>query len=227
MMLWTTFSILSMKKYFQEQYGLLFSRADGFVIMDSITIKGWVLFPIAFCLCAKFMEKESAQYIIRKKKRSYIWYAESISILFISLYLTIIESVSVLITVFSVCRVNINWDERKSVFWNETGRVLEETVLFSEVAISYFITTTVSFFLLGIFTGVVKRFTDNLLLTYVIVIAAIVLRIEMRDLIPVHGIEYGQWLSVQHAWFYLCVGVTVLLLVVGRWLVERKDLYGK
>jgi hypothetical protein len=225
---WTVFSIATKRQFYEQQLSVQFSRIDGYVLMDNVVMKGWVLIPLAIFLFSSILENESIQFLIRKQSRVNVLCYESIKIFLLSIYLTIIEMFSIEITNMILCTEKMNWSNKYSVFWLETGQTFDVIGIdYILVMLLFFITTVIGLVLFGMLFLVTSYCCNQQKLPYLICIIAIILRIEFRDLIGQYGIQYKQWLGWDKGKILLQILIVVCLILIARKLILRKDFYEK
>ncbi len=224
---WTIFSLITKKQFYQEVIGVTFSRADSFVVMDNIVIKGWVLFPIALLLFAAMIDKKSTQILIRANNRTGILRQDVKKIALSSIYLTAVELLAIAMTNGCLTKVKLNWMEQYSVFWKAEGSVYGGNIVYGNVAAGFVLSTLLEFFFLGIVFYTVYICCNKLRVSCMAAIGLIVLRIELRDYLGSYGIQYEQWGHVNWKCALCGFALLFLFLCICRWRIKRKDFLEK
>lgn len=222
---WVFFSILSKKKFYEEQIHVFFCQLDGYVLMDNIVMKGWVLFPIAIYLFSIFIEPSSCQFLIRKTSRANILKIEEWKIVILSLYLILVQ----VITIFTICTVlceeRCNWMQNYSVFWYETGHTIKEAPIFAYVVFRFCLCNFCDYILLGFIYLLIGYGFNQKYMAYIIEIIIVVLRIGFRDYIGVDGVWFSQWISRSYSAQIYQIVLLIGLIVACKKIIKRKDFY--
>ena len=223
--LWNFFSVFTLKQSF-DQHHVTFCELDGFVVMDAISIKGWVLFPIAIYMFSAMLDRVHLQTLIRKKTRTDILRVQFGKICVLAVYLTIVQIVAIKLSAKVMGVIPANWTEQYSVFWMQTGTTLQKSPGEMQVILSFIISCLLNYGILGLIYMVIGFCGGQRYVAYVIELILLVIQIGYRDFIRADGIQYVQWIKWNCMGWIVRLMFCLLLAIVGGKIVKRKDFYG-
>ena len=222
---WVFFSILLKKRFYEEQIHVNFCQLDGYVLMDNIVMKGWVLFPVALYLFSVFVEPATYQFLIRKSSRVIILRTEEWKIVILSLYLIVVQVITIYTICTILCKNGCNWMQNYSVFWFETGQIIKDIPSYGYVVFRYCLNNFLDYLLLGYIYILIGYCYNCKRIAYLIEVVIVVFRIGIRDYLSVDGVWYSQWISWDYSMHIYKLVLLIGLLVVCKKTIMRKDFY--
>ena len=214
-------------------YGVIPCKADYFVWENGLYAKLFYIIPIMLLLFMKDSKAvEGEQYLIRKYRRKGIWYEMVIRVAVISVLSAAFQMVCVLLYAMLDSADNMNWEQKRSVFWLLTdGKVCGQgTVGYGQVILYFFILESFTCFITGIIYLLCDIFSGNRILSWFICLSMII--VDQGADIPIFlygriSLDYYNWLNSN---FNRLVVVSGLIggigIVLGKYLIERKEYYG-
>ena len=221
--LWTFFSILSKKNFYEQQIHVGFCRLDGYVVMDTIVVKALVLFPVALYLFSIVLTNTSAQLIIRKRSRKSVLDMQKRSMIFLSLYLMVVEAAVITLVGAVFCEVDGNWTQDYSVFWYEMEHILAEMPNYANVILQFCFSSFLDYRVLGYLYLLIGYCCGKKYFAYLSEVVLAVCLFGLRDHINLDGIRYEQWILWSwspYLWKIVCL--TGLSFACRR-MITRKD----
>lgn len=223
-LLWTVFRILSWKQTCEVFWKRDFSVADGYVIMDSIVVKGEVLLPLTLYFISKILNGESSQLMVRRGSRCKIFAAGIMKSGMFSVLFAEIGVFGAGMTSYMVCESACNWNQEDSLFQMETGNVMSgKPPGIAWIIFAFFIATALTYFWWGVLLCALRTYISNKLVCYGACIGILILRIGLRDWIGIWGIQYSQWLGFDIGQaIKIFAGIAVMILA-GLNGIKRKN----
>ena len=224
--LWTCFSILSRKNFYERQAAVSFCRLDGYVVMDSITIKALVLFPVAVYFFSVCLNSTSLQMIIRKCSRKEVFGMLERVVIILAFYLTVIIVASSFVTGLAFCENGCNWTQTGSVFWYEMEQTAGNVPGDVRVMLLAGLSGMLDYSLFGYVYLLVGYCCDQKYLAYLLEVGIALCLFGFRDFIPFDGIGYPQWICWNWLpYIWKIIGILGLRGICCRW-ITKKDFLG-
>jgi len=223
--------ILQMKQIYENNYGIQLSRADCFVILNTLLTKGIVMLPaFLYILTTVLRYMDNPQFVLRVESRLAVWTNKIVRIIIFSLLVAVGEALCIIFVSLCLIDGNINWGENGSLFWALTGETLSG-ISFIHVAVMY---AVMSFFFY-LFSGILFAFGSlifrNLIIGWIIIGLCITEYYIVNPIIFYKrtSIYYERWFQLD---FYNDIGIMfiiiLLLSIVGAFLSKRKEFwYGR
>lgn len=221
------------KKYIVG-YGMIPCKADYFVWENGLYAKLFYIVPIMLLLFMKNSKAiEGEQLLIRKHKRRAIWYEMVFRTVVISVILTLFHMICVLLYAMLNSVDNINWDQKRSVFWFLTGgKICEQgAVSYLQVILYFFVLENLTCFITGIIYLLCDVCFKKRIYAWFICLGMIL--VDQGTGVPIFlygkvSLDYSNWLKQDFIRMAMVSGLMGIAgIVLGKYLIERKEYYGK
>ena len=222
------FNILSQEKILLREADIIFTLADEYVLMAHMFSKIVYILPIYLLLLTTSLKNDTqTQFVIRKRSRSDIWKSDCIVILILAAYISLLETLIILMLGIIRNQKVINWTEEKTIFWIKTGTHMKNEVSIFCVALTFFITTMLTCTLIGMAYLFIKEIFQNNIITYGICICwGLVEYYSSRKLILNRlSMQFEYWLHKDYKWILCTIICVSILAYLSRKIVKRRQYY--
>lgn len=222
----TIFNILSQEELFLSESNIRFTLADGYVLMATLHSKDIFILPIFLLLLSAFLKNDAEiQFVTRNKNRETIWKWNCFKIAILAAYISFFETLIILGTGIVQGQKMINWTEKESIFWFDTGMMLTKEESLFHVIGMFIVTTAITCMLVGMAYLFVKELTKSTIVAY-----GVCLCWGIAEYYSIHKIVLNRlcmgfryWTHKEYDWIgYTLIGMAALSLF-SRKLIKRKE----
>ncbi|MDL2238019.1 hypothetical protein LJC56_09360 [Christensenellaceae bacterium OttesenSCG-928-K19] len=233
------YRIAGMISFFQLHHGATFCLADAFVIVDSgsfgaISMKCVAILPIFLLLIMVATKSDyTIQHILRKKNRAEIFILQCMKVFWLSLLFALLITVSVLIAGYVQTTESINWHLENSVFWVNTGEVLENPISSANIVMAFFITEFLTLLFAGSLFVLFRWLFSNMLVSWIasmgLCFAECYLDGYFRFFYGNVNIDFGLWQAGYPMIPILLYAFAAIVILFGIWWLfgRKKEFYAK
>lgn len=223
------YNIISTEQTLFREMNIVFSIADSFVQMTYMYYKCVYIGPLFLWMLMYLLKGDSLlQFVVRSRSRITVWKWDCCKIILASLYVSILQTLTIAGIGLTRGQPLINWTEKKSVFRAQTGVILytEESLL--HIIIIFNVTTVITCILIGLMYMTVKEFATNTIVAFIICLSWCLIEyyttgFVLRNLC----MQYKFWTHKEYNWNGMMMVIIVLfiLAILSRKLVVRREYY--
>lgn len=223
----TVFFIRSKQGFYFIDGHLVFTIADGYVLMSNLFLKAFFLIPAYLFLLSHFLKNDGeVQRVLRSRRREKLWAWSCGKVLAASLCITIWEMLLIAGTGAAQGMRTVNWSEKESVFWIETGMVLRASKSLAEVAGMFFLTMMLTCVLAGLaYVWILELFHSILLASGACLTWGIAEYFAKPFLLNRLCMQHLDWLRNEWSSLVAAAVVLVCLGILGLWAAKRREYY--
>lgn len=224
----TIFNIFSQEELFIREANIMFTLADGYVLMANMFSKNMYILPIFLLLLNVSLKNDTqTQFVIRNRTRADIWKWDCFKIVVLAAYISILETLIILMIGIIRRQKFINWIEEKTIFWIQTGFNLTEKVSIFRVVLMFVGTTMITCILIGMAYLFIKEITKSTIIAYGMCLCWGIIEYYSTKKMVLNRLcmQFEYWIHKDYMWIIYSMICIFILAFLSRELVKRRQYY--
>lgn len=224
----TTFNIFSQEALFIREANIMLTLADGYVLTANMFSKNMYILPIFLLLLNASLKNDTQiQFVIRNRTRADIWKGDCLKIVVLAAYISLLETLIILMIGTIRWQKLINWTDESSFFWMQTGFSLTKEESIFCVILTFVATTMITCILIGMAYLFIKEIMKSTIIAYGMCLGwGIIEHYSTKKMILNRlCMQFEYWIHKDYMWAIYSMICISILAFLSRELVKRRQYY--